>query len=169
MKNTDGVLKVNAGQSLTYNVKTDISHPGPLAFYIAKVPSGQSVATWEPGTAKVWTKIYQDHPSISSSGMTWPSQGAKSVSVTIPKCLADGEYLLRVEHIGLHSASSAGGAQFYLSCAQLSVSGGSGTWSPKNTVSFPGAYTATDPGIMINIYYPIPTSYTPPGPPAETC
>jgi hypothetical protein len=89
--------------------------------------------------------------------------------VTIPKCLADGDYLLRAEHIGLHSAGSVGGAQFYLSCAQLSVSGGTGTYAPKTLVSFPGAYAATDPGIKINIYYPIPTEYTPPGPAAETC
>lgn len=32
-------------------------------------------------------------------------------------------------------------------------------------VSFPGAYSATDPGILINIYQTI-TSYTIPGPTA---
>lgn len=95
--------------------------------------------------------------------------GAKTVNIAIPKCLADGDYLLRVEHVGLHSASAAGGAQFYISCAQISVTGGSGTYSPKNQVAFPGAFPATDPGIMINIYYPVPTSYTPPGPPVESC
>lgn len=95
--------------------------------------------------------------------------GAASVNIPIPKCLADGEYLLRAEHVGLHSAGSAGGAQFYISCAQISVSGGSGTYAPKNEVAFPGAFTATDPGILINIYYPIPTSYTPPGPAVESC
>jgi hypothetical protein len=42
------------------------------------------------------------------------------VGVTIPRCLQNGEYLLRAEHIALHSAGSAGGAQFYISCAQLS-------------------------------------------------
>ena len=87
----------------------------------------------------------------------------------IPKCLADGDYLLRAEHIGLHSAGSAGGAQFYISCAQLHVSGGSGTYSPKSLVEFPGAYDPKDPGIMINIYYPVPKTYTPPGPAVETC
>jgi hypothetical protein len=91
------------------------------------------------------------------------------VSVTIPRCLQDGDYLLRAEHIALHSAGSAGGAQFYISCAQIKVSGGTGSWSPRNRVAFPGAYRATDPGIMINIYYPVPTSYTPAGPPVDTC
>ncbi|KAK3385389.1 glycoside hydrolase family 61 protein [Podospora didyma] len=161
------VLNVTAGTGLPYNAKASISHPGPMAFYIAKVPAGESAATFD-GKGKVWSKIYQDHPSIAA-GMTWPSQGAKSVTVQIPKCLANGEYLLRAEHIGLHSAGSSGGAQFYISCAQISVSGGSGTYSPKNVVSFPGAYSATDPGIMINIYYPVPKSYTPPGPAVESC
>ncbi|KAK0712853.1 glycoside hydrolase [Lasiosphaeria miniovina] len=161
------ILTVTAGQTIAYNAKASISHPGPMSFYIAKVPEGQTAATWD-GKGKVWSKIYQDHPSIAA-GMSWPSQGAKSVSVTIPKCLANGEYLLRAEHIGLHSAGSSGGAQFYISCAQLSVTGGSGTYSPKSLVSFPGAYAASDPGILINIYYPVPKSYTPPGPAAETC
>lgn len=163
----NGILNVTAGSAVPYNAKASISHPGPMAFYIAKVPEGQSAKTWD-GKGQVWSKIYQDMPRLGGS-MTWPTQGARSVSVTIPKCLQDGEYLLRAEHIGLHSAGSAGGAQFYISCAQISVTGGSGTYKPKNLVAFPGAYSATDPGIMINIYYPVPTSYKPPGPAAETC
>jgi hypothetical protein len=158
---------VQAGSSISYNAKASISHPGPMAFYIAKVPSGQTAATWD-GKGQVWSKIYQDMPNLGGS-MTWPTNGARSVSVTIPRCLQDGDYLLRAEHIALHSAGSAGGAQFYISCAQIKVTGGSGSWSPRNRVSFPGAYRATDPGIMINIYYPVPTSYTPPGPAVDTC
>ena len=101
--------------------------------------------------------------------MLTQSAGARSVGVKIPQCLQNGDYLLRAEHIGLHSAGSAGGAQFYISCAQITVNGGTGSYAPKNLVSFPGAYSATDPGIMINIYYPLPKSYSPPGPAAETC
>ncbi|KAL2260514.1 hypothetical protein VTK26DRAFT_5441 [Humicola hyalothermophila] len=162
-----GIYNVTAGSILNYNARASISHPGPMAVYIAKVPAGQTAATWD-GRGQVWSKIYQDMPTLGSS-MTWPSMGATSIPVQIPRCLQDGEYLLRAEHIALHSASSVGGAQFYISCAQISVSGGSGTWSPRNQVSFPGAYQATHPGIMINIYWPIPTSYTPPGPAVETC
>ena len=44
---------------------------------------------------------------------------------------------------------------------QLSVSGG-GSASPA-TVSFPGAYKATDPGILVNIYQAL-SSYADPGP-----
>jgi hypothetical protein len=97
------------------------------------------------------------------------SLGKSQVSFTIPKCLEDGEYLFRVEHVALHSASSAGGAQFYLSCAQLHVTGGSGTGRPQDLVSFPGAYKATDPGLMINIYNNGGKAYQPAGPKVFTC
>ena len=89
--------------------------------------------------------------------------GENPLTVQLPSSLPDGEYLLRIEQIGLHSASAEGGAQFYIACAQLAVTGGGGG-SPSPLVALPGAYSPTDPGIMINIYYPVPTDYTLPGP-----
>ena len=71
--------------------------------------------------------------------------------MNIPKALPSGDYLLRVEHIALHQASQTNGAQFYISCAQITVTGG-GSGSPGPLVSFPGAYSASDPGIKVNIY-----------------
>jgi lytic cellulose monooxygenase (C1-hydroxylating) len=90
---------------------------------------------------------------------------------TMPSCIAPGQYLMRTEIIALHSASIQGQAQFYMECAQyVSIScrnnkscltdrvviriaiTGSGTTVGSNTVSFPGAYSATDPGILISIY-----------------
>jgi len=76
-------------------------------------------------------------------------------------------YLLRAELIALHAASNYPGAQLYMECAQINVTGG-GSASPA-TVSFPGAYKATDPGIKFQLYWPIPTSYTIPGPRPFTC
>lgn len=95
-------------------------------------------------------------PDISPAGLTWPYQGATSIPIELPACLEDGEYLLRIEHIALHSASSPGGAQLYISCAQLNVSGGSGGINAPQMLSFPGSYTPTDPGLMINIYCKFP-------------
>lgn len=80
--------------------------------------------------------------------------GDTKVSVKIPASVPSGDYLLRAEHIALHSASAAGGAQLYISCAQITVTGG-GAGTPAPLVAFPGAYKATDPGLMLNIYYPI--------------
>jgi hypothetical protein len=129
---------------------------------MAKVPEGKTAANWD-GSGEVWFKIFEQGPTISGGQLSWPSSGATKVTVPIPKSLPSGEYLFRVEHIALHSAGSSGGAQFYISCAQVKVTGG-GSGSPSPLVAFPGAYKASDPGILINIYYPIPTSYTPPGP-----
>lgn len=91
-------------------------------------------------------------PEISPAGLTWPFENAATIPIDLPTCLEDGEYLLRIEHIALHSASSPGGAQLYISCAQLNVSGGSGAISAPQMLSFPGSYSPTDPGLMINIY-----------------
>jgi hypothetical protein len=134
---------VNAGDTVGFTAVSSVSHPGPLQFYMAKV--------------------YSQGATFSGGQMTFASSGKTQVSFPIPKSLPSGEYLVRVEHIALHSAGSTGGAQFYISCAQIKVqNGGSGSPGPK--VAFPGAYKASDPGVLINIYYPVPTSYTPPGP-----
>jgi hypothetical protein len=37
----------------------------------------------------------------------------------------------------MHEASNLGGAQFYISCAQINVVGG-GSWTGSNHVKFPG-------------------------------
>lgn len=76
-------------------------------------------------------------------------------------------YLLRAELIALHAASSYPGAQLYMECAQIAVTGG-GNGNPA-TVSFPGAYKGTDPGIKFQLYWPVPTSYTIPGPRPFVC
>ncbi|KAG8897112.1 hypothetical protein FRC01_011475, partial [Tulasnella sp. 417] len=97
------------------------------------------------------------------TSITWPADNITSYTFTIPSKLAPGDYLVRIEHIALHGASTFGGAQFYISCAQIHVFG-SGTSSPTSLVSIPGVYTGNEPGILINIYWPIPTTYTQPGP-----
>ncbi|RPA99605.1 hypothetical protein L873DRAFT_1789540 [Choiromyces venosus 120613-1] len=99
----------------------------------------------DPTTAKgdKWFKIYQN-----------------GMEVTIPADIAPGDYLLRAEVTAPHVASSVGEAQFYISFFQLRVTGG-GSANPAG-VSFPGAYSASDPGILFNLYNN-PTSYTVPG------
>lgn len=74
MKDAADVLDVTAGSSVAYHAKASISHPGPMSAYIAKVPEGQDVKTWDP-EGKVWSKIYGDMPNLSAGGMSWPSQG----------------------------------------------------------------------------------------------
>ncbi|KAG8812655.1 hypothetical protein FRC18_002867 [Serendipita sp. 400] len=119
-------------------------------------------------TGLKWFKIYED--GLGSDGR-WAVErmiDAKGkVDFKIPTCIPNGDYFMRVELIALHGAGSSKGAQFYMECAQIRISGG-GSASPS-TVSFPGAYGQSDPGILINIYYPPVTNYQIPGPRPFTC
>ncbi|ORY08736.1 glycosyl hydrolase family 61-domain-containing protein [Clohesyomyces aquaticus] len=160
-KAASGTQTVAAGGSVGFKASPNIFHPGPLQFYMAKVPEGQSASTWD-GKGQVWFKIYAEQAQKGGSGLSWASLNKGTVSVTIPKAVPSGDYLLRIEHIALHQASQTNGAQFYISCAQIKVTGG-GNGTPSPLVSFPGAYQATDPGIKVNIYSGV-SSYTPPGP-----
>lgn len=57
---------------------------------------------------------------------------------------------MRVELIALHAASSYPGAQLYMECAQVNITGTTGTKTASG-VAFPGAYKTNDPGIVFNV------------------
>jgi len=154
-------ITVAAGSQLGIVGDDFIYHPGVVNVYMAKAPS--DVTNWD-GSGAVWFKVYQI-TAVTDGGtsISWPSTTMNTVTFTIPKTIPTGQYLVRMEAIALHSASTFGGAQFYISCGQLNITGG-GSGKPGPLVSIPGAYTGNEPGILINIYYPIPTSYTQPGP-----
>ncbi|KAJ6571399.1 glycosyl hydrolase family 61-domain-containing protein [Mycena capillaripes] len=163
---TASTTTVAAGSTVGFTVSgnpSNLYHPGVLNVYMAKAPAGTDVATWD-GSGTVWFKIYQiSAVTDGGSTITFPATGLSEVTFTIPSATPSGQYLIRTEHIALHSASYYGGAQFYIACAQVEVTnGGSGT--PGPLVAFPGAYTGNEPGILINMYYPIPTTYVQPGP-----
>lgn len=46
-------VNVQAGSSVSYNIKASISHPGPFSAWLAKVPSGQTAATYD-GSGANW-------------------------------------------------------------------------------------------------------------------
>ncbi|KAI0310684.1 glycoside hydrolase, partial [Amylostereum chailletii] len=141
----------------------DPSHKGPVITYLAKIGN----ATQTDVTGLKWFKIWED--GLAADG-TWGVDrmiaDKGKVVFNIPACIEAGQYLMRHEVIALHAASSYPGAQLYMECAQLQITGG-GSAVP-NTVNFPGAYSGSDPGITINIYQPL-TSYTVPGPEVFTC
>lgn len=165
---------VQAGSTVGLALDQPIYHAGVASIYATKV---DNAATADGSTS--WFKLAQLPPTFSSGAVKWQSDNMQQYTVKLPASMrkslpfpslplpnrtpASGQYLLRAEHIALHAASGAQGAQFYISCAHINVVGG-GSGSPGPLVKFPGAYSATDPGIMINIYYPVPTSYKFPGP-----
>jgi cellulase len=117
-----------------------------------------------------WFKIFADTWAKNPSGSNGDADfwGTKDIEaccgrmdVTIPSDLAPGDYLLRAEALALHTAAGASGAQFYMSCYQLTVTGG-GSAKPAG-VSLPGAYKASDPGILVDIHGAMGT-YIAPGP-----
>ncbi|KAG8932885.1 hypothetical protein FRC02_000395 [Tulasnella sp. 418] len=138
------------------------NHDGPVLVYMKKVSDASSAS----GPGGGWFKVAHSG-LISASGSTyvWATDNLNSncgkFTFTVPASIAAGDYLLRAEVIALHVAGSAGGAQHYMTCFQLTVTGG-GSASPA-TVSFPGAYSTNDPGILFNIYGSY-TSYPIPGP-----
>ncbi|KZS95010.1 glycoside hydrolase family 61 protein [Sistotremastrum niveocremeum HHB9708] len=158
---TTSTVTIAAGSQLGIECDNTIYHPGVVNVYMAKAPS--SVTGWA-GDGAVWFKVYQIS-AVTNGGtsISWPAQNLPGVTFTIPKNLPTGQYLVRIEAIALHTASTYGGAQFYISCGQLNVTGG-GSGKPGPLVSIPGVYTGYEPGILININYPIPKNYTQPGP-----
>ncbi|KAJ7624822.1 glycosyl hydrolase family 61-domain-containing protein [Roridomyces roridus] len=163
---TASTVTVAAGSTVGFTVSgnpSNLYHAGVLNVYMAKAPSGTDVASWD-GSGTVWFKVYQiSAVTDGGSTITFPTTGLSEINFTIPPSLPSGQYLIRTEHIAIHSASYYGGAQFYIACAQVDVTGG-GSGTPGPLVAFPGAYTGNEPGILINIYYPIPTTYVQPGP-----
>ena len=107
-----------------------------------------------------WFKFAQWGPTFTSSGATWTL--AQSYSATIPKSLPSGDYLLRAEQLAIHNPYPAGIPQFYISCAQITITGG-GSGTPTPTTKIPGHVHATDPGYTVNVYNNF-TNYTMPGP-----
>ena len=151
---------VTAGSDVSFFWTTwPESHRGPAMTYMAKCPGSCSDA--DPTTLSFF-KI--DEAGLNADG-TWASDDLiannGTYTSTIPSDIAPGNYIIRHELLALHSAGTSGGAQFYPMCANVEVTG-SGTANPAG-VKFPGAYAASDEGILVNIYNN-PTSYVIPGP-----
>ncbi|KDR82568.1 hypothetical protein GALMADRAFT_237948 [Galerina marginata CBS 339.88] len=145
-----GIATVTAGSTVGFKADNSMGHPGYFSAYLtAASPAANSNSA---GLGKSWFKIWEWAPKWSAStGFVFDSANIDRFNFTIPKSTPNGQYLLRGEQIALHAASTSGGAQFYIGCAQINVVGG-GSGKPSPTVSFPGAYSAADPGILINIY-----------------
>lgn len=90
------------------------SHKGPVQVYVAPGASN--------GKGNVWVKI-------ASKGLEngkWATDELRANkgqhSFTIPQ-LAPGDYLVRPEIVALHEGSRQGGAQLYMACIQMKITG----------------------------------------------
>jgi cellulase len=120
---------------------------GPIIVYLAKVSNAATSGT----SGLQWFKVAEEGLNNGVWAVDNMINNGGWHYFNLPSCVAPGDYLMRVELIALHSASVQGEAQFYMECAQIRVTG-SGSKTGSNFVSFPGAYSATHPGILISIY-----------------
>lgn len=118
-----------------------------------------------------WFKIDE----LNSEGGKWANEIMSAADMkhtfTIPAGVASGEYLLRSEMLALHGAQTIGGAQFYIGCMQLKITGGSAAAKCGPEITLPGAYKEDDENIYIpNVYngFDI-SSYKAPGGEVATC
>ncbi|TGJ83092.1 hypothetical protein E0Z10_g5650 [Xylaria hypoxylon] len=172
---SDKIIEVKAGSTVNAiwrhtltsgsNDVMDPSHLGPTIAYLKKVGDAKTDVGYGAG----WFKIQEDGYNNGVWGTSKVINNAGIHAIKIPDCLADGQYLLRAEMIALHGAGSPKGAQLYMECAQINISGGSAKASPA-TYSIPGIYKQNDPGLLVNIYGMTSASvYTIPGPSVFTC
>ncbi|CAE7160990.1 unnamed protein product [Rhizoctonia solani] len=167
------VAAANPGDKVTLSWKSgrnkNWGHSiGPAMTYLAQVPAGQTADKFNTRNAKFF-KIDQAGQT-GGAGTGWLQagiKGGKSYTLTLPNDLPAGDYIMRHELIALHFAQKKDGAQFYPSCIQLRVGGGSN--APKaisaQTVSFPGGYTANDKSLFVPDLFKNNFVYTFPGPP----
>ncbi|EPS97565.1 hypothetical protein FOMPIDRAFT_43160 [Fomitopsis schrenkii] len=154
---------VSAGATIGFQADNGFYHPGYFAAYMTSAsPAANSE---QAGTGQTWFKIWEALPTFTESALIVIIAISDSNQITfrVPPSLPSGQYLIRGEQIALHVASSYGGAQFYLACAQVNVVNG-GNGSPDPLVSFPGAYTGREPGILIDIWNLPRDNYTYPAP-----
>ncbi len=165
------VAPARAGSNVTYHWSPWLpSHRGPMTSYLA--PYSGDLAKANLNELKFF-KIAED--ALHADGRTWATDRLIADgglwTTAIPADVRPGSYVLRHELTALHFATEDsnyryfGGVvpapQFYISCYALNITGG-GTAVPKGE-TFPGAYKAGDPGLVVNIFNKL-DGYAIPGP-----
>ncbi|KAJ3030688.1 hypothetical protein HDV00_008746 [Rhizophlyctis rosea] len=137
---------IAAGSQVTLTYDSSVGHPGPEAIYLAKSSAGP------------WAKINADGFSNGKWANERFGNTQTTYTFTLPSSLASGQYVMRTEHLGLHQAQAVGGAQFYIRCIDINVTGG-GSSTPSFSAQFPGAYTSSTTGVVWNPYTSDNTQY----------
>jgi hypothetical protein len=79
-KTAPNVASVPAGSTIHYISTQQVNHPGPTQYYLAKVPDGKDVKSWD-GSGAVWFKISTTMPTVNAQKqMSWPGQSTLYLS-----------------------------------------------------------------------------------------
>ncbi|KAJ2756963.1 hypothetical protein GGH94_001394 [Coemansia aciculifera] len=138
-------------------------------------PCNHWLASTAAGTDNLkWFRIGEVGYSAESGWCTDIIRKDGQLVVSMPDDLPVGDYIFRSEVIDLTYAGKTSnddptmGAQFYADCLKYSVTGGKNQKMPtEGLVSLPGAYLATDKGLLLNLTAdgkPPAGKYTVPGP-----
>lgn len=91
-------ITVAAGSTHTFTSDVAVYHQGPVSFYMSKAPT--TAAAYDGSGS--WFKIKDIGPTFDASGTaTWDLE--QTYSVTIPKSLPSGDYLLRIQQLAIHN------------------------------------------------------------------
>ncbi|KAI0456853.1 lytic polysaccharide monooxygenase [Xylaria acuta] len=176
--NNTETATVRAGDELGFSIGSTFGHPGdpaslPLAgaagsttterlllflvVIIRRTARGRWARTASPRRARVRRRLghaQADDVPVHAAGRD---------------ALA-GEYLLRAEGMAVHAAHKRGGAQFYVSCAQIRVvndlrAGNRNSSELGPLVKIPGvSYRGDEPGVLLPVFWSGLTRYTTAGP-----
>ncbi|KAK7422688.1 hypothetical protein QQX98_001476 [Neonectria punicea] len=123
---------VTAGDTIGFgtNLDAQIQHPEPVAVYMSKAPDGDVTSYNGPSE---WFKVFDlgaNYPMLAS-GENWLVWNKNRIDFTIPSEVPSGQYLVRIEHIGLHRPS---GTEMYFNCAHVQVENTSLSSEPGDAV-----------------------------------
>ncbi|KAF7300308.1 hypothetical protein HMN09_00914100 [Mycena chlorophos] len=140
---------------------------GPMMAYLADC--GGSCVGLDPDVSEArWFKIAEVGMEGDGAWAQAKLDTGAPANITIPASLKPGNYLLRHEIIALHTAQSLGGAEFYVGCVQLAVTGtvAAGTESRRTTswLGFPGRTARGMRGFSLMCVYDMQAPYVFPGP-----
>jgi cellulase len=96
------VTKVSEGNQ--YLKRYALTWKGPISYWLAKVDNAASAGT----TGLQWFKVAHDGLANGKWAVDTMIANGGWHYFTMPTCIAPGDYLMRVELLALHSASSQG-------------------------------------------------------------
>ncbi|RPA83959.1 hypothetical protein BJ508DRAFT_412999 [Ascobolus immersus RN42] len=164
------IFRLDAGDMVGFQHEEMVySHKGSVAFYLGKPPAGTDLKSWD-GSGANWIKLGQDGPKFNDLGARWSQSYA--FRTRIPYEVPAGQYLLRIEQIGLEKPYLTDPSlipEFYVACAQIEVvEGGDEVWpsvrDSERVVAIPGHIEEDDENIRADITSPGFKSYRIPGP-----
>ncbi|KAJ3038675.1 hypothetical protein HDV00_000424 [Rhizophlyctis rosea] len=132
-------ITVTAGSTVKAHWNPNVFHIGPSSVYASRALT--SPFSW----SKVYEQGYLGNDKWSSDAI---NANGNTLSFTIPSGMANGRWVLRIEHLALHQAGTKGGAQFYVRCVDINVVGGGSSIPSGGTI--PGLFTSSTNGVIWN-------------------